>query len=115
MKKKKLRLLTGKMEEENVIPPTCQDSVSLTNVTSQEASPLPQEVGNHSPGFTNERFCSLSGVALCEVEGASFSFTLQGWEMTGRAGPAGRTWEDWLPQLDFLSDLLMGDGVEYRT
>lgn len=55
----KIRLLTGDRGEEHD-PSACQDSVSLTNVTSQEASLLLREVGNNCPRFTKERICSLS-------------------------------------------------------
>ena len=58
--KRKLRFLTGKMEEENAIPPTCQDSASLTNVRVERPPCYPWEVGNHSLRFTEERLCSLS-------------------------------------------------------
>lgn len=58
--------------------PACQDSVSLTNVMSQEASLLSREVGNHCPRFTIERFCSLSLGCPIEVEGGSSPTFLQG-------------------------------------
>lgn len=49
-----------------MIPPACQGSDSLTNVMSQEASPLSREVGSHCPRFTGERFCSLLlGCPMC--------------------------------------------------
>lgn len=55
-------------------PPACQDSVSLTKVTSQDASLLSREVGKHCPRFINERLCTL----FLRCVGGFFSFISAG-------------------------------------